>query len=413
VNLYDHETIVVSSVNCFDGREFMKIQLQLYMCVIGYVLTYFLMTTCIYVISILTGYDGLGIPLVNGKDDGAFYYEQAINLVKGLPYIETSSHIVIMGWIFKIFNTDNVLVIRIFNYSANVILLILALLTLKKTEHNKAIYLTSAIILTLLLTIYPSLLMNTTLSINRDIWIYCFFLWSVYLFINMFIKRGKFPFVFNLLLITFSIAMLGGYRKYALLSFIIGSSIYIMLLLLGKKGGSLKKVWLICIVGFSVCYMALRNYEFPIVGYSLQRVLEYRQLAFEGHGGGSQMGISLDQNNIILFYFNYFYSLISNVLGPFPWQITSVSTLILMLTEGLIFLFISIYLFKQRKKFNNVEMYLFIQGMVWFMLISISNDNFGTGSRLRTVGWIPLLIIFSKHYGRHLYFKKIKLDKSK
>lgn len=229
----------------------------------------------------------------------------------------------------------------------------------------------------------------------------------------MFIKRGEFPFVFNLLLITFSIAMLGGYRKYALLSFIIGSSIYIILLLLGKKGGSLKRIWLICFVGFSVCYMALRNYEFLTVGYSLQRVLEYRQLAFEGHGGGSQMGISLDQNNIILFYLNYFYSLISNVIGPFPWQITSASTLILMLTEGVIFLFISIYLFKQRKEFNNVEMYLFIQGMVWFMIISISNDDFGTGSRLRPVGWIPLLIIFSKHYGRHLYFRKIKLDKSK
>ena len=40
------------------------------------------------------------------------------------------------------------------------------------------------------------------------------------------------------------------------------------------------------------------------------------------------------------------------------------------------------------------------------MLISISNDNLGTAARLRMVGWIPLLIVFSKYYGKYLQQRK-------
>ncbi len=108
---------------------------------------------------------------------------------------------------------------------------------------------------------------------------------------------------------------------------------------------------------------------------------------------------------------NYFYSIISNFVGPFPWQVTNGATLLLMVSEGVIFIFVAFYLLRKVKRFSEVEFYLLIQVILWFMLIGISNDNFGTGSRLRIVGWIPLMIIFVKYLSEGIVNRKLKKEK--
>lgn len=381
----------------------MKIQMLLY--IVGYSLLYFFLTTIIYFYSVLSGYNGLALPIFGGGDDGQFYYEQATNFVNGTPYVYTSIHIWLLGIVINIFNTDNVMVLRIFNYIGSLLILVIAILILKKITQDKVFHF-SATILVALLAFYPSLLLNSTLSIYRDVWIYAFFLWSIYLFINLFISKGRWPKLCSAIFLVFTMIMLGGYRKYALLSFMIGSAVYLFMKILSKKKISIFKFSIILFLGVSTFYMFLRDIKFPIVGLSFTDVLQYRELGLEA--GGSQMGISLDQSNLLLFYINYIYSLVSNFIGPLPWQVTGGSTLILMITEGILFFFMSIYLFRKIKYFSNIELYLFIQAVVWFLLISISNDNFGTGSRLRIVGWLPLIILFVKFYGEGIYKRNLK-----
>ncbi|WP_274309145.1 hypothetical protein [Solibacillus daqui] len=380
----------------------MKIQILIY--ILGYSFVYFLLSTGLYFLSVTSGYNGLSLPIFGGGDDGQFYYEQAMNFANGEPYIYTSIHVWVLGMILDIFNTESVMILRLYNFISNILIIILSLLILKKISKDQTFHM-AATILVLFLALYPSLLLNSTLSIYRDSWIYAFFLWATYLFINLFISKGKWPKVINLLLLVFVLIMLGGYRKYALLSFVIASMVYLFINLISKKKVSLIKIGGLLFVGVSVFYLLFRNFKFPVVGLSFSDVLQYRQASMEL--GGSQMGISLEHSNIFLFYANYLYSILSNFIGPFPWQITGGSTLLLMITEGILFFFISIYLVKKIKVFSKIELFLFIQAVVWFLLISISNDNFGTGSRLRIVGWLPLLIIFVKYYSEGIYRRKL------
>ena len=381
----------------------MKIRLQLILFGFSYCSLYFLVTTIIYFISVSLGFEGLGLPLFGGGDDGKFYYEQATNFAEDLPYVFTSIHPLILGWILKIFSSDSVYLLRFYNYIPILGLLLVSLLLLKKTVEIKKLFWVSSTILMVLLMCYPSLLLNTTLSLYRDAWIYFYFLWSIYLFSNIFISKGKYPKIINAFFLVFTLFMLGGYRKYALLSFLAGSLIYLTLKFLSRNRISLIKAMFFSVIGFSLFYLLLSNFKFPIISLSFSDVLMYRQSSLEF--GGSQMGISLNQSNIVLFYYNYFYSLVSNSVGPLPWQVTGMSTLILILSETLVFLLIIIFLFRSRKRYSNLEKYFLIQSIIWFMLISISNDNLGTAARLRIVGWLPLLILFSKFFGEYLYYK--------
>ena len=356
-----------------------KNALQFTILIIGYSLFYFIVTTTIYFFSMSQNSNGISLSFFGGGDDGKFYYEQATSVAKNIPYVYTSIHALILGWLLKIFNTDSVYLLRFFNYFANLGLLIISLLLLKKVMSNKQAFGISSTILIVILVCYPSLLLNTTLSLYRDVWIYVYFLWSIYLFSNIFIVKEKFSISVNALLLIYTMFMLGGYRKYALLCFLAGSLAYLVMKFISRNKISLKKFIYIVFIGFTVFYLVLRSFKFPIVGLSFSDVLLYRQTSLEI--GGSLMGISLEQSNIVLFYINYLYSIISNLIGPLPWQISGVSTLFLMISEGIVFLIVLLFLYRRRRSFSNLEKYFLIQSIIWFILIGISNDNFGTGSK--------------------------------
>lgn len=108
----------------------MKIQTYLY--VVSYSILYFLLSVIIYYMSYSSGYQGLALPIFGGGDDGQFYYEQALKFINGEPYVYTSIHIWILGAILKVFHTDNVMLLRIFNFTGSILLIALALLILKK-----------------------------------------------------------------------------------------------------------------------------------------------------------------------------------------------------------------------------------------------------------------------------------------
>ncbi|MBO0588601.1 hypothetical protein [Sporosarcina sp. E16_8] len=387
----------------------LKIPLILFL---TYCLSYLMLSTVFYTLSLSQGKDGLELAFFGGGDDGAIYAEQAGNIANSLPAVLTSIHAWILGQILKLFNSESIFLLKLFNITGNFFLLITALFTLRKTVGVKKESGTGAAILILFLLYYPSLLLNSTLSIYRDVWICFYYLLSIYLFSTLWIVKSRCPFLLNFILLMASVGMLGGYREYALLSFLIGSICY--LIFIGRKNSrlSFKKIIMAIVVGFSIAYTFLRDTTIPYVNLSFQTVLDYRHSPY--NIGGSQMNISLDQPNVFLFAINYFHSFISNVLGPLPWQINSGATLLVFFSETLLFLSILLFLFRRRKQFGKMDLLLILHSTAWFMLIAISNDNLGTTARLRMVGWIPLFIVFTKHYSEYYTRKKgLKLQEMK
>lgn len=370
-----------------------------------YCILFFSLSTLFYFLSIYTGGNGLAIAMFGGGDDGAFYYEQALNIVKGQPAILTSIHALILGWILKFFQTDEVFLLRAFNFIGNVLTLFVGLKVVSILQGEKKI-LSAKVIFTVLLAYYPSFLLNSNLSIIRDTWIIFYYLLSLLLLLNV-LRLKHIPYkLANFVLLFISLWLLFGYRKYAVLGFVVASILYFIFFHFKRNRKALKRVVAVLFIGFSIVYTFLQSFKFPIVQLSIKDILLYRSNAMDIYAGGSQMNISLDKSNVILFYLNYFYSVISNAVGPFPWQFTGVSSIILFFAESLLFIFILWKLYKCRASFGKFDYFIIIHSIIWFMLIGIFNDNIGTASRLRMVGWIPLFVVFAKIYAEQLMLKK-------
>lgn len=375
--------------------------------IVFYILLYFSMSSFFYYLSIHTGYNGLSFPLFGGEDDGVFYYNQALNVAANEEAILTSIHAVVLGWVLKFFNTDQVFLLRAFNLLGSVLTLFVGLKIVSLLQLGKR-NIVAYTIFAILLAYYPSLLMNSNLSILRDPWIIFYYLLSILFLFNSLRANNLAVKLCNLVLLFLSLWMLYGYRDYALLCFLSSTLIYFLFIYQKKENQQNKSVFVYVIIGFSILYTFFKSFKFPIVELSLQNILLYRTSGLELAVRGSQMNISLDQSNILKFYVNYFYSVISNAFGPFPWQFTGVSSMILFFAESLLFLFIVYTLIKLRKKLNRYDLFIIVNSIIWFMFIGIFNDNFGTAARLRLVGWVLLFIVFAKVYGAQLMLIKIK-----
>lgn len=160
---------------------------------------YFILTSLFFFLAIRQGNEGVVLRLFGGSDDGLFYWEQAKNVAAGREAILTSIYPIIIGYLVKITGIENVFVVRLFNYMGFILLTILGLHLLKIFFENegeeknldiKCLY-DARIVMLLAFMLYGSLIMNVTLSIYRDIWIYALYLMSTILSIKVFFGRGN------------------------------------------------------------------------------------------------------------------------------------------------------------------------------------------------------------------------------
>lgn len=359
---------------------------------------YFVVTVSMYYISIYTGSMGINVKIFGGGDDGIFYYEQAVKFANGEDYIATSAYVYFTGFIFMLLNTEEVIFLRLLNLTGIVGVLIVSLLLFKQLiNDNEMLFKWSPYIL-ITISIYPSFLLNTTISLYRDMWIILFYLLCLYFSIEVFIKKKQSFSIWKFILLGISMWLLFSFRRYALLSIILGIIVYLIFINKNKAKINYGKLMSIFIILFSIIYIFFKEWKFPLLNYSLADALSYRLSGIESYSGGSQMNIILNQPNLIDFYLNYFYSVFSNMLGPFPWQLSGIATLILMLTEGVVLIILFIKIMSKRIYFNNTEKFIFIQAIIWFMLIGVTNDNLGSASRLRMIAWIPLIILYWSLY---------------
>lgn len=358
-------------------------------------LIYFVITTSIFILAIKSGNEGITLKIFGGGDDGYFYWTQAQNVAAGNPWIRTSIYPLILGNLMKITGFHNVYLIRIFNYFGFLLLVLLSMKLIKvqfKTFEvkidSKYIY-NSRILLLIGFLFYASLQMNVNLSIYRDIWIYTLYTLCTYLSIKvMFLKKNRFINIIGLIL---SLWLLGEFRKYALLSFLLAIGIGFVY----KKSKMIKKPkrFIVFLILSFIAYYTFFM-DLTILNMSLRRALGYRSSSLIAYSSGSQMWIKLDQPNVILFLINYIHSYIGNLIGPLPWHIKGISTFIVFIVETIPMCLILKFLWKKRSLISKVQKYILLHAFIWTSLIAVTNDNIGTASRLRPVSWILILIVF-------------------
>jgi len=367
---------------------------------------YFILTTLVFVIAAKWG-NTVSLQVFGGGDDGVFYWEQAQNLVAGKAWIMTSIYPLIIGNMIKITGINSVYLVRMFNYFGFVLLALFSMSLVniqfqygKNPRISQNTYNAKTLLL-LAFLLYPSLL-SLNLSIYRDIWIYLFYVLSTYLTIKiMFFKERRF---IDIVMLVFSLGMLGAFRGYALFSYILGLAIY----LFSRKMTSfirIRSLILSAFFLFGIYYTFL--IDFSIFNISLERALDYRASFIDIHPGGSQMWISLNGSNYILFLINYLHSYMGNLLGPLPWQISGIPTLLVFLIESIPMFLILRYLWKKKNQLTQVQKYILLQAFVWIAFIGITNDNLGAATRLRAIGWILFIIVFVVVYSNNMHTKKI------
>ena len=373
---------------------------------------YFVFTTTIFFIASNYGNEGIALQIFGGGDDGFFYWEQAKNIAAGRDAILTSIYPLIIGYLIKIAGIESVYIIRIFNYCGFILLVLLSIYLIemlfklegRKIESKYA--LSAKILLLVCFLFYASLQMNVNLSIYRDIWIYTLYVLSIILSIRIIFYKKK-RFLYLLLLIP-SLWLLGAFRRYALLSFLLTIIIYYGYRKF--KGSKPYRAIIVVLIFFGIYYTFFMDYIVPVVNMSLRAALNYRLSSLIINFGGSQMWISLDHGNFFIFLINYFHSYIGNLLGPLPWHISGTATLFVFFVESIPMTLILMFLWRKRNLISSVQKYVLLHSFIWISLIAVSNDNIGTATRLRPVAWILIIIVFVSVYSKNRYFKNNKIS---
>lgn len=361
---------------------------------------YLLATTVFYTLAIYVTGNGVSYQLFGGGDDGAFYWEQAMNVFYDLSWIRTSIYPWIIGKFMQIIGTESVFAIRLFNFAGVALLIHFSLklvaiqlessdLGVKETEVRQRAY----VFALFSFVAYISLFLNITTSIFRDVWIYMLYVTATYLAIRwLFEKNWTY---FALLLPT--IWLLGEFRTYALLSFLLATAIWLTLRTVKKPAILI----LITMLTFGVIYTFFMDIQVPIVNRTLRSALQYRSDGFGLSGGNSQMGIQLDSGNYIGFLMNYVHSYLGNLIGPLPWHVQGATTLLAYFSEALPMTLVLWFIWKYRAWITKVQGFILTQALVWNGLIAITNDNIGTALRLRAIAYLLIVLVFVVIYSRH------------
>lgn len=381
---------------------------------------YFTLTTLIFFISFNSGYEGVTIRIFGGGDDGFLYWDLAQSIARGFSLEDLwipSIYPIILGYILKFTSSSSVYTIRIFNYLGFILFTICGLKMIdliyswnkEKNLWNIKAKNRAKIVFLLCLMFYASFIAYSVLSIYRDIWIYTFYLLSVFISLKLIFYRPRRVIWF--LLLIFSVAILGKFRGYALLSFVVCLAVYFFYIKIFKKLKRPGLLVLICVLLFAFYYSFFMDFKIPYVNMSLSDALNYRQSSLDLYAGGSQMNISLHQPSFVVFLINYLHSYMGNLLGPLPWHIRGGATLAVFLLETIPMTLILIYLWKNRCNLTPMHKYLLLHSLVWIAFIAVSNDNIGTATRLRVVAWEMILLVFACVAGYKWVNRRVVVDK--
>ncbi|WP_214709065.1 MULTISPECIES: hypothetical protein [unclassified Exiguobacterium] len=364
---------------------------------------YLLATTVFYALAIYATGNGVSYHLFGEGDDGVFYWEQAMNVFYDLSWIRTSIYPWVIGKLMQLIGTESVFAIRLFNFVGMALLIHFALklvsiqlATTELGEKEKRIRHYAYLYALFSFIAYISLFINITTSIYRDVWIYMLYIAATYLAIRWLFEKN---WTYFLLLIP-TVWLLGEFRTYALLSFVMATVLWLSLQAVRKVAGPFV-ILTLALVFFGVIYTFFMDVQVPIVDKTLRSALQYRSDGIGFLAGGSQMGIRLDASNYFGFLVNYVHSYLGNLVGPLPWDVRGLTILLAFFIEALPMTLILLFLWSRRAYVTKVQQFILTQAFVWNGLIAITNDNIGTALRLRAIAYLLILLVFVVAYSRH------------
>jgi hypothetical protein len=356
----------------------------------------------IHIYSLEAGFGGF-YPLASGHDD-VLYWNISDDILSGSePERMPNSYALFLVALFRITGQD-LLIGKILSVIAGSFTIYIGILiarelcssvNLPHQDRKYAAHLTG-----FLLTFYPSALWYST-QLIRDSLLVLFAVWNIYLSIKLLKKRK------NSILIWWGITLLIVYslRNYAGVGLVISLFIYLMLIWKTKIQRKLIVLVLVLIPCALVPYFlgqGIFGLETILPSLNAEEIANQRENAYST--GGSSTNISIDYSNPMVFILTFGQSYITAMLGPLPWQIKSVVTII-ALPETILMWILCFKLWKSwsSKTINNKsneEIFLLISCLIQVSIFALFSDNIGANTRLRLLPWISFFIYVSIHFAK-------------
>lgn len=226
-------------------------------------------------------------------------------------------------------------------------------------------------IIMVIVSLYPSLYFQT-LDIYRDVFMMAVFLLFLLCCKSLFERFS----IITLCLALFLIYVLFELRGY------LGASCLVALILCPlynyRKFSLVLSFFIYFISMLILFYFGLLD---PIVN-------DYRTI-FDILEGGSNLGIRF--TDTITFLPKFMQSIIYQLFGLyFP----NFASLLVFLSEGILFIYILVYVIKNRSFANGFVSFLILFSIVYMTVWVLGNDNLGSATRLRMFNYICILIAF-------------------
>jgi len=222
-----------------------------------------------------------------------------------------------------------------------------------------------------LVIFYPSLFFFT-LDIYREIFMFTILALSLIIYKKILETnrlRNKVYFLIYLSL-SYFLYLLRDYLGFALL---LTPFVYLIL----SKTKKYIKTW---IIGYFAILILVKTFG------GLDEVLDYRE-GFEQ--GGTTLGIKLLDQNLFMFFFYYFYSVLAQLFSLF---LVNLNSIIVFIFESIPFTLAFIYLLKNVKFMSKFVIFLLTFFVIYSTIWLLGNDNLGTAVRLRVPSY---LVIFA------------------
>jgi hypothetical protein len=208
-------------------------------------------------------------------------------------------------------------------------------------------------------------------DLYRDIYIYLFFLFSIWMF-KYFLESAtpllKTYYLFFYILFAF-VSLL--FREYLGLSLIISGALFFFY-------KSIAKYWRLSLILYFLVLVLAKNFAL------LNPLLIYRNSFNEG---GTTLGIKLLETDSLNFLLLYSYSFILQVFGLF---LVNLPALIIFLLESIPFIFALIYIIKNMRYLTEFGIFLIIFFVLYTSIWVLGNDNLGTAIRLRVPSYLSI-----------------------
>jgi len=352
----------------------------------------FCVAVLVHVYSIGAGFEGF-YPLESGHDD-RFYFETATQIAEGYePGALPSVYPLILGYMFRWFGAD-LLLGKLINSVLGAFSVMLGVLLAERLRpwrgHPWALK-RSGHLAGFLLTLYPSSLFYST-QLLKDPSILVLGMWLLYIFVVLY-NKARFSYTLVAALVS---GLLLLFRPYAAVALWLAFGVFVLLkrrsirTLVLVAGLAAVVPWVLGLGPFALSYLS------PLL--NPEQISEFRT---EVYGiGGSSLGVSLEPSNPLAFILGWLYSVVTVLLGPFPWQVKSPVTALALGEASLMW----ILLLRAKPSLRSLlrpslEELPLVSALVLAGVIGLFSDNVGANTRLRLLAWSLMFVYIAARVG--------------